>query len=1376
VEEVLARGSEAGMAGVLAGVDMMLGLLAYCVLQEQPPLRRKQIENLIGEYDHQRSVLRLLINNKVVSNKDFECLWQIHFYYDPKQTDVLKQLMIHMADTKLKCFFEYLTEQQKLVPMLMTDRCYLTMIQALEARLGGSTFGPAGTGETETVKALCDQLGRFVLVFNCDEAFDFQAMGRIFVGLYQAGAWECFDEFNRLEERTLSAVSQQIQTIQETLKFAENTKTSLTMELVGKQVRVMPDMAIFINMNTTYAGRSNLPDNLKKLFRSMAMTAPDSTMIAEVTFFSQGFRTAEKLALKIVPFFPLCDDQQSQQSHYDFNLKALKSVLASASIIKTDPKLFTVSQVLLLRSGDVERNPGPPSLPQGWERVEENGKVFFITPVLDTGRRVKIQNKAVLESHIQRGLVHVEMRQVLQFGQSRKRQHGQVDQTEGATQGQPQEASRTWEQQQEGGGTCLQQQQQEGGESCGQQQQEGGGTCQQQQQEGGGSRGQQQEGGGTCRQQQQQEGGGSRGQKQGGTIEEQQQQACGAERNEDKNNSVTVVLHISNGGVLVEGFSCGNTVGDVLRFWEDDLMSEMPASGAGEQPAVRFSATGLLVGMEEMEAADLASIGAVAGEEIHLTHFYEVIEILNAVVSLGRNTKKKYKEEEVVDRLLLDDGQKDSVSIKMVTSMMNMDRLEEDNIVQEFDAALNRCDSPFTNTEFPLNRNQNHYCRVILWAREHCPGIYKMLLSLRSPDSQFSDGDVAKVANILSQLAVFKNKKNSAIVQLRTVMLQSGGLTNNITDATSKVNMCQSSRNFRKIRQNMACLSEQLLHKIKTIPQFVLDNMNFVLNYQRLDHTLSVLLFKEINISGLDKFNTKTLEEKLELFDIEHINLRSEVNTGLLYHLKHVMKTVLTDLLVNNFKGFKWTREHYPEHHYHPTCQEARKASTAFTEKPYYLNEMKALDMVSILQMVQDRYFELLISMVEDDGKLEKCIRKVKTIGTPVEETKTAEIYIRYCTQIHGELIIHGDQLTMDRVISAVKLQKPCVTAYGRLEYICITQVGMFHAEMSYIIHNFAEMMPAEASLKDLGSLAWFKSKLSWNHITNNADKIKECGNFECHRQFFEKIGSEYIIEAVRNTLENEKLEKTKVGLDSFFHKVISENHLDFVYNPDTDDPLFFDDVAKNASNLASRALLSLVMHKVEREGDSKGIQAVRRVLMMFAFNVSGANSNYMPTLMYDMVNYMGASDATRRRIDELVTSNITGGTGTNIHQDKLEEQKVKLVKGIMTGLHRNFSDALLEVSVAASNVIEIVVNHELDSIGAAHLKTGGEHASKMLSVAESVKIRSLIRKLKVFDVKDQGEVTYSQKCPLMWSRIDMTALSNCVDQKRKLYRSDNTT
>lgn len=162
-------------------------------------------------------------------------------------------------------------------------------------------------------------------------------MGRIFVGLCQVGAWGCFDEFNRLEERMLSAVSQQIQMIQETLKSnIESNKSDLTVELVGKQVRLNSDMAIFITMNPNYAGRSNLPDNLKKLFRSLAMTQPDRQLIAQVMLFSQGFRSAEKLASKIVPFFKLCDEQLSNQSHYDFGLRALKNVLVSAGNIKRD--------------------------------------------------------------------------------------------------------------------------------------------------------------------------------------------------------------------------------------------------------------------------------------------------------------------------------------------------------------------------------------------------------------------------------------------------------------------------------------------------------------------------------------------------------------------------------------------------------------------------------------------------------------------------------------------------------------------------------------------------------------------------------------------------------------------------------------------------------------------------------------------------------------------------------------------------------------------------------------------------------------------------------------------------------------------------------
>ena len=94
-----------------------------------------------------------------------------------------------------------------------------------------------GTGKTESVKALGQQFGRQVLVFNCDEGIDFQSMGRIFTGIVKSGGWGCFDEFNRLEERILSAVSQQVQSIQQGLaSLVKNPNTEI--ELVGKNLKI----------------------------------------------------------------------------------------------------------------------------------------------------------------------------------------------------------------------------------------------------------------------------------------------------------------------------------------------------------------------------------------------------------------------------------------------------------------------------------------------------------------------------------------------------------------------------------------------------------------------------------------------------------------------------------------------------------------------------------------------------------------------------------------------------------------------------------------------------------------------------------------------------------------------------------------------------------------------------------------------------------------------------------------------------------------------------------------------------------------------------------------------------------------------------------
>ncbi|XP_035872076.1 dynein heavy chain 14, axonemal [Phyllostomus discolor] len=276
---------------------------------------------LLTLHVHCRDVVRGLLLKGVFSAEDFEWTRNLQYKWNDKQ----KLCCVSQGETSFTYGYEYLGCTPRLVVTPLTDRCWLTLTGALRLNLGGCLSGPAGTGKTASVKDLAKSLGKHCVVFNCFEDLDYKIMGKFFFGLVQSGAWCCFDELNRIDVEVLSVVASQIHTIK-----AAKDSYSVRFVLEGREIRINLSCAIFVTMNYGYKGRVDLPENLKSLFRPLVMMTPHYEMIAEVILFSVGFKSAKLLSRKLVTLYELVSRQLSQQDHYNFGLRLLKTIIIEA--------------------------------------------------------------------------------------------------------------------------------------------------------------------------------------------------------------------------------------------------------------------------------------------------------------------------------------------------------------------------------------------------------------------------------------------------------------------------------------------------------------------------------------------------------------------------------------------------------------------------------------------------------------------------------------------------------------------------------------------------------------------------------------------------------------------------------------------------------------------------------------------------------------------------------------------------------------------------------------------------------------------------------------------------------------------------------------
>ena len=352
-------GQEDAVKRYLQLCNSRLSSLIQLVLGDLTSEDRTKIISLITMDVHSRDVVDRLVQEKTEGPASFTWQQQLRFEWHPPTCDV----NIKICDFQCKYFYEWVGNTGRLVITPLTDRCYITLTMGLKLFLGGAPAGPAGTGKTETTKDLARALAIPCYVFNCSDQMNFQSMADIFRGLAQTGAWGCFDEFNRIPIEVLSVVATQVKTIQDAIvKFSspENRTESYKhlpagtppvkvgeFDFMGDTISLIPTCGFWITMNPGYAGRTELPENLKALFRSCAMIRPDMRMIQENMLMAEGFQTARALSIKFNTLYELSAALLSKQPHYDWGLRAVKSVLRVAGSMKRANPNLDEAQVLM---------------------------------------------------------------------------------------------------------------------------------------------------------------------------------------------------------------------------------------------------------------------------------------------------------------------------------------------------------------------------------------------------------------------------------------------------------------------------------------------------------------------------------------------------------------------------------------------------------------------------------------------------------------------------------------------------------------------------------------------------------------------------------------------------------------------------------------------------------------------------------------------------------------------------------------------------------------------------------------------------------------------------------------------------------------------
>ncbi|XP_068982290.1 dynein axonemal heavy chain 7-like isoform X4 [Bombus flavifrons] len=299
---------------------------------------RNLLMSLITILIQQKDIIQLLLDKNITRSTDFEWVAQLQYYL------VEDCIEVSIFNTTIKYGYEYSYYKQHIINTPLTDRCFHTLMQAYKYHLYGAITGPSGTGKSETLKSLAKTIAIQFRSFNCTNTLSYNFLSQVFKGFISCGVWLCFKNFDTLKIDLLSRLAQTLTSIFQII--ATNLKITM---FEGSSLRVNRIGHICIITKLNLFQYSNLPDNLRILFRTVSMIVPDMNKIIEVEFFAGGISNSKLLTSKLVTLYKILSEQLWCQSCNIFNLYSMKTIVKTTIFLK---RSFPDENeaVLLLRS------------------------------------------------------------------------------------------------------------------------------------------------------------------------------------------------------------------------------------------------------------------------------------------------------------------------------------------------------------------------------------------------------------------------------------------------------------------------------------------------------------------------------------------------------------------------------------------------------------------------------------------------------------------------------------------------------------------------------------------------------------------------------------------------------------------------------------------------------------------------------------------------------------------------------------------------------------------------------------------------------------------------------------------------------------------